>query len=88
MNSNELKIPEYYIAKGKDGKEQIVKYRNKFYNGSNEIVYEGDYGYYGYHEVFTLQKNMRELTQEEREYQSKNEFWKLPQDFFQSMPEY
>jgi hypothetical protein len=88
MNSSELKIPEYYVAKGQNGKEQIVKYHQKFYNDDNEIVYEGYYGYYGYHEVFTLQENMRELTQEERDYQSKHLFWNLPQGFYQSMPEF
>ena len=88
MSSLEITIPNYYIAKGKNGKEQIVKYHQKYYNKDNKIFYEGNYGIFGYHEVFTFPENMRELTKEEKEFQSKKEFWKLPQNFYQSIPDY
>ena len=88
MNTTGLKIPEYYIAINRDGKEQIVKYEKKYLNKNNNFVYEGTYGIFGYHEVYTLEENMRELTDKEKEYNSKREFWKLPQNFYQSIPEY
>lgn len=88
MNNTGLKIPEYYIAINGDGKEQIVKYEKKYLDGNNNFIYEGTYGIFGCHEVYTLEKNMRELTNKEKEYNSKREFWKLPQNFYQSIPEY
>ena len=88
MNSN-IKIPDYYICKGKDNKEQIVKYYQINYNNNkNEIFYRGYYGVFGYHEVSSRLEDIRKLTTEEREYLSKKKFWKLPQQFYQSTPEF
>jgi len=48
------------------------------------ILYSFNYGVVGFHEGFAREENIRELTNEEREYQKKNHFWKLPQQFYQS----
>jgi hypothetical protein len=88
MNSFEIKIPEYYIAKKADGKEQIVKYYQKIERDGKENIYYGYYGINGYHEVVSLEKNMRELTEEERELFSEKRFWSLPQEFYHSFPNY
>ena len=61
MDSIELKIPEYYIAKKSDGKEQIVKYYQKYSNDENNDLYWGYYGINSYHEIATSKKNIREL---------------------------
>ena len=90
MDSFELKIPDQYIVKKTDGseKEQIVKYYNKDIGNGNETKYYGYYGINGYHEVVSLEKNMRELTEEERELFSEKRFWSLPQEFYHSFPNY
>ena len=87
MSTLQLKIPGYYIAKNKDGAEQIVDYDDTCYNpDSKETLYHGYYGVYGFHEVFTNINNIRELTNTEKEYLDKNEYWNLPQQFYQSFP--
>ena len=88
MNTFEVKIPEYYIASKPNGKEQIVKYFHKGKDAGEKTQYHGYYGINGYHEVITLKKNMRELTNEERELFSKKKYWSLPQEFYHSFPNY
>ena len=88
MNTFEVKIPEYYIAKKSNGKEQIVKYFQKVENKRGETQYHGYYGINGYHEVISIKKNMRQLTNEERELFSKKKYWSLPQEFYHSFPDY
>ena len=88
MKSLQIKIPEYYIAKKKDGKEQIVKYYQKVKNKSGEDLYFGYYGINGYHEVATSKENMRELTEKERKLFSEKRYWSLPQEFYHSFPNY
>ncbi len=84
MNSFEITLPGYYIAKGKGGKEQIVKYHQEYYGKENNLGYLGYYGLNGYHEVFTKKNNIRELTSEENEAFSKKQYWTLPQQFYHS----
>ena len=86
MDSTELKIPEYYIAKNSDGKEQIVKYYQKYSSDEDDDKYWGYYGIHGYHEIATSKKNMRELTDEERKLFTEKKYWSLPQDFYHSFP--
>lgn len=84
MNSEkQLIIPGYYIAMS-ENKEQIVYYDGISVNKTKEIVLNGYYGVFEYHEVFTNIKNIRELTDEESEYRKKNQYWKLPQQFYHS----
>lgn len=86
---DDLKIPNHYIAINKEGKEQIVYYDSKYINtNTNQILYNGYYGVYGYHEVYTNIENIRKLTKKEQAYLNKNEFWNLPQHFYQSVPEF
>jgi hypothetical protein len=82
MNS-ELIIPDYYIVKSADGsgKEQLVKYYSKGKNKNNETIYYGYYGINGYHEVASLQNNIRELTSEERKLFSEKKYYSLPRQF-------
>ena len=86
---DDLKIPNHYIAINDEGVEQIVYYDTKYINtNTNQFMYYGYYGVYGYHEVYTNIENIRKLTKKEQAYLNKNEFWKLPQHFYQSMPEF
>jgi len=88
MNSSELKIPNYYIVKKDNGNEQIVKYYQKGLNNSNNTIYYGYYGINSYHEVVSQKKNIRELTENERKLFSEKKYWKLPQQFYHSFPDY
>lgn len=90
MDSFELKIPDYYIVKKTDGsdKEQIVKYYNKGVDNGNDTKYYGYYGLNSYHEVVSLKKNMRALTEKERTLFSEKKYWSLPQQFYHSFPNY
>ena len=87
MNTFEPTINEYYIAKKADGKEQIFKYYYKGKNSKNETIYHGYYGLHGYHELVVTEKNMRELTAEERKLLSDKKYYSLPQKFYQTHPE-
>ena len=84
MHPSKLKIPDYYIAKKTDGKEQIVKYYQKL---ENENRYFGYYGINSFHEVVTSINNIRELTKEEKKLFSNKKYWCLPQQFYHSHPE-
>ena len=88
MNSSELPIPGYYIAQKTDGsgKEQIVKYYQKADGQSNNKLYWGYYGLYGYHEIATSIENIRELTIEEKRLLKERKFSLLPQQFYHSAP--
>ena len=79
MDSFEIEIPGYYIAKIK-GKEQVVKLDSKI----NDRLFKGYYGIYGYHEVTCEKSNIRELNEEEQENLSKKHIWNLPQQFYHS----
>ena len=83
MDSSNLNIPDYYIARKEDGKEQIVNYYQKDVNNK----YYGYYGINSYHEVVTKREKIRELTQEERTLFSNKKYWSLPQQFYHSFPE-
>jgi hypothetical protein len=90
MNDFELKIPDYYIVKKTDGsgKEQIVKYYRKDESNKNKTLYYGYYGINSYHDVVSLKKNIRELTNKERKLFSEKKYWSLPQKFYHSFPNY
>ena len=88
MNTSELAIPGYYIVEKTDGsgKEQIVNYYLKGEGEGGETLYWGYYGLHGYHEIVSLRKNIRELTDEERTLLSEKKYNKLPQQFYHSHP--
>ena len=88
MDNFDLKIPDYYVVQKSDGsgKEQIVKYYQKVENNCDdcETKYYGYYGINSYHEVVSLKKNIRELTNKERNLLSDKKYWNLPQQFYHS----
>ena len=48
--------------------------------------YTFTYGYFGFHEGCGTIDQIREMTAVEKEHDSKNEWWSLPQQFYQSSP--
>lgn len=80
-----ITIPEkYIITRGNISQLVIIddKYSTINKNGKKNTVYEFYYGQMGFHEGFTLIDNIRELTDEEKNYS----YWELPQQFNQSTP--
>ena len=76
------KIGEYYIIRNKEqNKEQYAHL--EYVSGKS---YYFDYGVFGFHETNCKKKYIRELTDTEKTYRKNNEFWKLPQQFYQSFP--
>ena len=67
-------------------KEQVVTITNKEEDTDGGYIYKFDYGNVGYHEGYSKLENIRELTDEERGYSDNGEYWKLPQQFYQSIP--
>ena len=49
-------------------------------------TYEYEYGIIGFHEGVCQYHNIRHLTEEEEEFRLQGQFYKLPQQFYQSMP--
>ena len=77
-----IKIPGSYIIECRNKKQIVVidskeKYRN------NEILYNYNYGVYGFHEGFTTYKRIRFLTEKQKEIKKSGKFWNLPQQFYQ-----
>ena len=86
---NTIKIPGYYIAQNEKGQKQVIYYDSTILNEeTNETLYSGYYGMHGYHEVITNIKNIKELTDTQKEYINNNQYWKLPQQFYQTFPDY
>ncbi|VVU95564.1 hypothetical protein CPAV1605_1316 [seawater metagenome] len=89
--SVEIELNKYYvISKIVDGqkKEQVVMIDHESIGNEGQVLYGFYYGVYGYHEGYSIPENIRELTPTEKENQSKNHFWELPQMFYQSFPNY
>jgi len=92
-------IPEFYIAYNKkecknkqntivnkSNLEQYGKITKKIIYENGDIIYQMDYGHYNFHESFLPIERLRKLTEEEMVYHKNNQFWKLPQQFYQSAP--
>ena len=43
-----------------------------------------DYGHYNFHESILPIEQIRKLTKKELKYHENNEYWNLPQNFYQS----
>ena len=90
---NNMKIPGNYIIQKKtdDGTiiEQHVTVDGSTYKHPNTftVYYRYYYGVYGFHEGYCSEDKIRELTEEEKAFDSKNQYWKLPQKFYQSIPD-
>ena len=67
-------------------KEQVVTITYKKEDADGRDIYKFDYGNVGFHEGYSKLENTRELTEEERRYSDNDEYWKLPQQFYQSIP--
>ena len=66
---------------------QIVKIDGFRRNdGRSQVLYQYYYGVMGYHEGYSIRSNIRHLTAEEHRLHSDGQFWKLPQQFYQSTP--
>ena len=96
---NDKAIPDFYIGyKREDSKnkkngvtyksiaEQYGKIVKKIIYENGDIRYQMDYGHYNFHESFLPIERLRKLTEEEIEFHKNNQFWKLPQRFYQSAP--
>ena len=65
-------------------KEQVVTIDGTHVLDDGILLYSFNYGVFGFHEGYACESNVRELTDGEKEYKQKNEFWNLPQQFYQS----
>ena len=59
---------------------------NKVLEINGKTVYEYNYGLQGFHEGSCLKENISELTDLEKQYNENYDFCKLPQEFYQSIP--
>ena len=75
---------KYIIRKNIDG---VIKEQYAHISNYNNGIYEYDYGYLGYHEGCCVETNIRQLTEIEKGYENTNQTFKLPQQFYQSMPQ-
>tara|TARA_E500000178_G_scaffold148716_1_gene148347 strand:+ start:152 stop:436 length:285 start_codon:yes stop_codon:yes gene_type:complete len=90
---NDVVIGSYYIVQRKDKNtqniiEQVVKIDGHGIKKSGKPTFSGYYGVNGFHEVFVFPEDLRELTPEEKTNNDAGEYWSLPQQFFQSTPEF
>ena len=84
---------KYIIQKHKDGIlieqhvtiDDIDEYDIDEYDNGDK-VYSYYYGVLGFHEGFATINQIRMMTPQEQEWSDKNQFWLLPQQFYQSMP--
>ena len=74
----------YVICRTIDGiyKEQVVIIDGKE-ETEKDIYYSYNYGIFGFHEGFSVFKNIRKLTSQEENDRQKGHYWKLPQQFYQ-----
>lgn len=85
-----IKINDKCIIQRKiDGiiKEQIVNIDN-IYIYNKKLIFEYNYGIFGYHKGFCRIEEIREMTDEEKELSIQKKYWSLPQQFYQSSPSY
>jgi len=86
-----IKINEKYIIKRTENNYTKHQYAtvNGFYFDSedNKTYYKFIYGYLCIHQGKCLLENIIELNEQQKIYSLKNEYWKLPQEFYQSMSE-
>lgn len=83
----EVPIPgKYIICKtiNNEYKEQVAVIDYRYKIKTNKFGYEYNYGVYGFHEGFCLRNQIRNLTNEEKNFSINNQFWNLPQEFYQS----
>ena len=96
IKEEDLEIPQFYIGytkkkiKGPNNTqteiivEQYGKISQKMSNSNNKNIYLMDYGHYNFHESRLPIEQIRKLTKKELKYHENNEYWNLPQNFYQS----
>lgn len=89
LTDNQITIKgTYIIMKVEDNikKEQVATIES--FNTMNDGVriYNYDYGIFGFHDGVAKIEQIRALTKEEQDNHSKNHYWKLPQQLYQSFP--
>ena len=82
-----ISIPGYYIIQ-KTTAEGIIKEQYANVDNCNKQIYEYNYGYYGYHVGYCSIDKIRHMTKDEKKYSVEHKFVCLPQQFYQSIPEY
>ena len=90
MNESNIKLNEKYIIRKLENdipKEQYVVIDGNIDADDGSKLYTYTYGHFGFHEGCCSPENIREMTDKEKEFSKNNEFWKLPQQFYQSFPE-
>ena len=55
-------------------------------DGVYNDLFSYNYGNFGFHEGYCRIDEIRDMTDEEKEHVSQNNWWSLPQQFYQSMP--
>lgn len=87
---DKINIPGSYIIKrviDKKLKEQIVTIDDYEYNPkTNTKIFCFNYGIMGFHEGFSRIENIRELTNKEKQFLKEGNIFKLPQQFYHSIP--
>lgn len=89
MVQDEITIDKRYIIEkiiNGEVKRQYA-YIDEKYEYEGKIYYEYTYGHFGFHEGSCEFENIKELTEEQKVYSEVGQFWKLPQQFYQSFPE-
>tara|TARA_A100001015_G_scaffold297222_1_gene378455 strand:+ start:607 stop:882 length:276 start_codon:yes stop_codon:yes gene_type:complete len=89
----DITLPGYYIiertythepSQSQYTKRQYVKLENTITGNKGQTLYTGWYGFHsGFHEVCSPIENIKPLTKEQLAFHEKNEYWNLPQDFYQ-----
>ena len=95
MDSSKIKLPgKYIISRGNNlgiKKEQVVTLDHIVKGNKNQDIYMGYYGVNSYHEVYTEKQYIRNFTEQEQADSDAGNYWKLPQQFYQTFldsPEY
>ena len=89
LTKNYIRINDYYIiVKETDGyvKKQYAKIDGLVYGEDNKKYYTYYYGHFGFHEGCCSYDEIRELNDTEKISSESDNFWELPQQFYQSFP--
>jgi len=79
-----INIGETYIIT-KNNKKQVAQI-DSIIELKGKLVYEYNYGFMGFHEGSCIKENISELSDIEKAYHVNYNFNKLPQEFYQSIP--
>jgi hypothetical protein len=86
LTDSDIKIPGNYVIM-KNNLEQCVTIDRQI-NENGIILYEYNYGVFGFHEGICSVRKIRNLTEKENQSLVNNKFLEVPQQFYQSTPNY